>query len=134
MQYAVKEAAKGMANPKRSDWDKLVRIGRYLLGKPRYVMKFMYQKDVHAINAYGDSDFAADVETRKSTSGGLVCLGDHTVKSWSSTQSIISLSTGEAELYALNKASATALGLKSLLIDLGVDATRSRKSEAHCGQ
>ena len=49
-----------------------------------------------------------------------MCLGDHVVKSWSSSQSIIALSTGEAELYALNKASATAMGLKSLLADLGV--------------
>ena len=121
VQYAVKEAAKGMSSPKKSDWEKLMRIGRYLLGRPRYVIKFVAQKDVCAINAYGDSDFAADVKTRKSTSGGLVCLGDHVVKSWSSSQSIIALSTGEAELYALNKAAATAMGLKSLLADLGVD-------------
>ena len=50
-----------------------------------------------------------------------MCLGDHVVKSWSSSQSIIELSTGEAELYALNKASATAIGLKSLMEDLGVN-------------
>ena len=121
IQYAVKEAAKGMSPPKKSDWDKLLRIGQYLSGKPRYVIKLVSQKDVHSINAYGDSDFAADVVTRKSLSGGLVCLGDHVVKTWSSSQSIIALSTGEAELYALIKASATALGLKSLLEDLGVN-------------
>ena len=42
------------------------------------------------------------------------------VKSWPSTQSIVALSTGEAELYAINKTAATALGLPSLLTDLGV--------------
>ena len=42
------------------------------------------------------------------------------VKSWSSTQSIIAFSTGEAKLYAINKTAATALGLQSLLTDLGV--------------
>ena len=120
-QYSVKEAAKGMANPRKSDREKLIRIGKYLLGKPRYVIKLSPQKDIDPINAYGDSDFAGDLTTRKSTSGGLACLGDHVVKSWSSSQSIIALSTGEAELYALNKASATAMGLKSLLWDLGVD-------------
>ena len=32
--YAVKEAAKGMANPKRSDQEKLARIAKYLKGRP----------------------------------------------------------------------------------------------------
>ena len=84
-------------------------------------MRFTSQKDVAAIHAYGDSDFAGDQVTRKSTSGGMACLGDHVLKSWSSSQSIIALSTGEAELYALNKACATAMGMRSLLLDLGVD-------------
>ena len=85
------------------------------------MIKYAAQKDVAAVHTYGDSDFAGDQITRKSTSGGLCCLGDHVLKSWSSSQSIIALSTGEAELYALNKASATAMGMKSLLMDLGVE-------------
>ena len=119
VQYAIKKASKGMSSPKKSDWERRMRIGQYLAGKPRYVIKLVAQKDVHSIHAYGGRDFAADVVSRISTSGGLVCLGDHVVKSWSSFQSIIALSTGEAELYTLNKASATAIGLKSLLEDLG---------------
>ena len=81
IQYAVKEAARGMANPRQSHHDKLVRIGKYLLGRPRYVIKFAAQKDVFSINCYGDSDFAGEQETRKSTSGGILCLGDHSIKS-----------------------------------------------------
>ena len=34
---------------------------------------------------------------------GLVCMADHIIKAWSNTQTVIALSTGEAELYALNK-------------------------------
>lgn len=120
IQYAVKEAAKGMANPKKSDHMKLVRIAKYLKGRPRYVVLFRPQKDVDGINGYSDSDFAGDVESRKSTSGGTVMIGDHMVKSWSTSQSVIALSTGEAELYGLNKCGASALGLQSLLEDLGV--------------
>ena len=69
-----------MSSPKESDWERLLRIGQYLSGKPRYVIKLVAQKDVHPIHAYGDRDFAADVVSRKSTSGGLVCLWDHVVK------------------------------------------------------
>ena len=45
-------------------------------------------------------------------------LGDHPVKSWNSAQTVIALSTGEAELYAINKAAASGIGAKSILNDL----------------
>ena len=80
IQYAVKETAKGMANPKQSDWDKLVRIAKYLLGHRRYVMKFAIQRGVYSLNCFGASDFAGDLITRKSTSGGIMMLGDHVTK------------------------------------------------------
>ena len=35
IQYATKEAAKRMANPRKPDWLLLKRIGRYLAGAPR---------------------------------------------------------------------------------------------------
>ena len=92
------------------------------------------QRDVHCINGFGDSDFAGEVETRKSTSGGMTCLGDHVVKSWSSTQTVVALSTGEAELYALNKTAAQSLGLQSLLRDLGVELDVRLHTDATTGR
>ena len=117
LQYSVKEAARGVAVPRQSDYEKLVRIAKYLLGHP----KFAIQKGVHSLNCFGDSDFAGEMSARKSTSGGILCLGDHAIKTWSSTQSVIALSTGEAELYAIDKAAATGMGGQSLLRDIGVD-------------
>ena len=49
-----------------------------------------------------------------------MCIGDHTIKTWSSTQSVVALSTGEAEMYAINKTAATGMGDQSILKDLGV--------------
>ena len=109
-----------MANPRQSHWEKLLRLAKYLLGRKRYVTKYAYQKNVYALNCFGDSDFAGEIETRKSTSGGLMCIGDHTIKTWSSTQSVIALSTGEAEMYAINRTAATGMGGQSILKDLGV--------------
>ena len=134
IQYACKEAARGMANPKQSDWTKMMKIAKYLKGKPRYAIMYRPQRDVHCINGFGDSDFAGEVETRKSTSGGMTCLGDHVVKSWSSTQTVVALSTGEAELYALNKTAAQSLGLHSLLRDLGVELDVRRHTDATTGR
>ena len=45
---------------------------------------------------------------------------DHPIKRWSSTQSVIALSTGEAEMYAINNTAATGMGGQSILNDLGV--------------
>ena len=47
-------------------------------------------------------------------------LGAHLLKSWSSTQPSISLSSGEAEYYGVVKASGIALGQQSLMADLGM--------------
>ena len=59
--------------------------------------------------------------TRKSTSGGTMRLGAHLVKSWSKDQGCVATSSGEAELYAATKAVSEALGLKSVLEDLGIN-------------
>ena len=48
-------------------------------------------------------------------------LGGHLIKSWSLTQSIVALSSGEAEYYSLVKGSSFALGLRSMIQELGVD-------------
>ena len=46
-------------------------------------------------------------------------LGKHLIKSWSSTQASVSLSSGEAEFYGVAKASGICLGYQSLAKDLG---------------
>ena len=47
-------------------------------------------------------------------------MGSHLVKHWSSTQKTVTLSSGEAELAGIVKATAEALGLQSLGADLGL--------------
>ena len=78
-------------------------------------------QSVQCIDVYTDTDWAGCVRTRKSTSGGALVLGRHLVKSWSSTQSEVALSSGEAEYYGAVKASGAGLGFQSLLRDFGVD-------------
>ena len=47
-------------------------------------------------------------------------IGRHLIKSWSSTQGPVSLSSGEAEFYGVVKAAGVTLGYQALLEDLGV--------------
>ena len=57
-------------------------------------------------------------------------LGGHSVKSWSSTQATVALSSAEAELYALTKGASQVLGLMSLMDDFGVAITASVHADA----
>ena len=48
-------------------------------------------------------------------------IGGHLIKSWSSTQPSITMSSGEAEMVGVTRAAAAALGFRSLMADLGLD-------------
>ena len=86
-------------------------------------MVFSYKwQSASVIEVYTDTDFAGCPRTRKSTSGGCVLLGSHTIKSWSSTQTSVALSSGEAEFNGVVRGSGVGLGYQSLLRDLGIEA------------
>ena len=66
-------------------------------------------------------------------------VGSHLIKSWSSTQPTITLSSGEAELHGVVRASAAGLGFLSLLADLGITTplrvwTDSSASKGMCAR
>ena len=56
--------------------------------------------------------------------------GNHLLKSWSLTQRVISLSSGEAEYYAIVKGASVGLGLKAMLSELNVDTDLTLKTDA----
>ncbi|KAL0405993.1 UNVERIFIED_CONTAM: Retrovirus-related Pol polyprotein from transposon TNT 1-94 [Sesamum latifolium] len=80
--------------------------------------------------AYTDSDYAGDLDDRKSTSGNVFLFSSGAV-SWSSKkQPIVSLSTTEAEFIALASCSCQAIWLKRLLMAL--DQTDEESITIHC--
>ena len=83
------------------------------------MFKYPFQK-ADSIDTYSDTDWAGCPRTRKSTSGGVILLGSHILKTYSATQPTISLSSGEAEFYGVVRASGAGLGQASLFRDLGV--------------
>ena len=110
--YAVKELARRMSSPTQSDMVALKRLANYLIGEPRVVNLFPYQGDLTSITCYVDSDWAGCVRSRRSTHGGGIKLGEHTVKTWTGTQIPFALSSGEAEYYALVKGASQCIGLR----------------------
>ena len=92
---------------------------QFLVGHKRLVFRYPWQRS-GMLEWYSDTDWAGCPKTRKSTSGGCFMLGSHLIKTWSSTQPSISLSSCEAEYYGVVKAAGIAIGPKSLMTDLGV--------------
>ena len=69
---------------------------------------FEWESQDRQMSVYTDSDWAGDKISRKSTSGGIAFVGPHAIKSWSTNQTIIALSSAEAELYSLLKGASQA--------------------------
>ncbi len=118
-QFACKEICRWMAKPTAHSWKSLKRLCRYLAGSPRLVYVYRKQK-VDCVDIYTDTNWAGCPKTRKSTSGGAVLLGQHTIKHWSSTQTSVALSSGEAEFNGVVRGAGQGLGYQALLGDLGV--------------
>ena len=125
IEYATKEVCRAMATPTRGDLRKLRRLARYLIDRPRVVSRFDYQGDMPEVSGYTDSDWAGCRRTAKSTSGGAVMIGNHCIKTWSSTQKNITLSSAEAELVATVRMSTELIGITQLLHEWGMEKVGS---------
>ena len=120
------------------------RLARYLLEHPEAVITFGTaggDRDRSLIHVYSDSDWAGCPRTRRSTTGGILTVDGGVVKTWSSMQTTVAQSSGEAEYYAMVRAAAEALGLQSIMKDMGwsagiqlwVDSSAAKSMTARIG-
>ena len=130
IQYATKEVARRMARPRDGDWSLLKRLARYLVGAPRLVYEYRWQSAEQQLEGYVDSDWGGCKGSRRSTSGGVLMSGQHVLKTWSTTQATIALSSAEAELFAMVKGAAQALGMLSIGRDLGLQMRATLHSDS----
>ena len=81
--FSTKELCREFAVPNRNSYNRLKRVARYLIGKPRLVYNYRWGVGVSeddCFDIYVDTDFAGCKETRRSTSGGACMLGGSNVK------------------------------------------------------
>ena len=120
--YATKELARALQQPTSSDQTKLKHLLRYIRGTTHYKQitrpTVKLTQTTHDLNVYVDSDWAGCVETRKSTTGFSITFLGATISYGSRTQATITLTSAEAELYAINTGATEALHFQNLLTDL----------------
>ena len=81
IKFATKELSRRMAKPRVKDVKAAKRLARYLSTRTRMICHFKKQQKPKEIESWSDSDWARCLEIRKSTSGGLLKIGDHILKS-----------------------------------------------------
>ena len=57
-------------------------------------------------------------------------IGDHCIKTWSNTQDTIALSSGEAEYYGIVRGASQGIGIRNMLVDLGINMKIRIKTDA----
>ena len=113
-----KEVCRRMSASCESDWKMLKSVARHVKSYPRLLVQYPYQEPPLSMDAIVDTNFAGCRGIRKSTNGGYVTHGTHLIKSWATTQTVIAMSSGEAEYYGVVKGACEAVGVVSLLQDL----------------
>jgi hypothetical protein len=115
--YAVQQVCLFMHDPRDSHMQLIKRILRYIKGTSHFGLQ-LYKSSPFNLVAYSDADWAGCPDTRKSTSGFCVFLGNNLI-SWSSRrQHTVSRSSAEAEYRAVANCIAESCWLRQLLHEL----------------
>ena len=116
--YFVGILSRYMEKPSQEHLNAVKRVIRYAKGTVDYGLLYKKGESNSELIDYSDIDFAGDVGDRKSTSGHIFFLGEMAI-SWSSQkQSIVALSSCEAEYIAATRAACQALWMKRLISEL----------------
>eukprot|EP00435_Cladocopium_sp_Y103_P039764 s3333_g10.t1 len=98
---------------------RLRRLVRYLAKYPSEVWLYELQDAPSDIVVYTDSDWAADKNTRRSMSAYAEKFGVHLIETSCARQTVVALSSGEAEFYSLTRGGAAGLMSKQIWAGLG---------------
>jgi len=116
--YAVGALARYMSCPTTTHWQAAKGVVRYLAGTMSYGI--VCSGESVELAGYSDADYAADIETRRSTSGRVFIMNGGAIRWQSKRQPTVATSTSEAEYMAAAAAVKEGLRLRKLLADLDI--------------
>ncbi|XP_021750246.1 uncharacterized protein LOC110715933 [Chenopodium quinoa] len=115
--YAVQQVCLFMHAPRVEHMNALKRILRHIQGTTDFGLH-LYKSSVSSILSYTDADWGGCPDTRRSTSGYCVLLGDNLI-SWSSKrQSTLSKSSAEVEYKGVANVISESCWVRNLLLEL----------------
>lgn len=116
--FVVSLIARFMAKPTEMHYQVAKRVLKYLKGTTNFGI--LYKRGgVEELVGFTDSDYAGDLDDRKSTSGYVFLINGAAVAWSSKKQPIVTLSTTEAEFIAAASCACQAVWMRRILHDLG---------------
>ena len=115
--YAVGLVSRYMDKPQAQHW---TAVKRYLKGSTEMGLMFGREQTTTFIG-YSDSDWAGNIDDRRSTGGYIFLLAGGSISWNSKLQRTVALSTTESEYMALTQATKEAISLRHLCQTLGFD-------------
>ncbi len=117
---AAREISRHVGKPTKGHYHDACRVLQYLAGHQQWSIAYD-RTDELKLTAYVDSDYANDMETRRSVTGYVIMLGNGPIQWKSQLQKTVRLSSSEAEYKALSECAKEVMFLKRILEDLGVE-------------
>ena len=107
---AVRELSKCLDGPSECAYKEMLRVIKYVMDTPYKGLRIspmipeVLEEMEWVLLLYSDSDWANDKENRKSVGGYMIFLNNVLISWRSKLQRVVSLSSAEAEFYALSEA------------------------------
>jgi hypothetical protein len=124
---AVATCARYMTNPGQEHWTALKRIFRYLSGSSAKGLVYNCSTECDTLECHSDSDWAAEQNNRRSTTGFVVYLYGCLISWKSRLQQTVAHSSTEAEYMAMSDTAREVMWIRGLLQQLGL----ALKNETH---
>ncbi|KAL7129290.1 hypothetical protein ABFS83_13G056000 [Erythranthe nasuta] len=121
--HAASVISRFMADPGQAHWEALKWTLRYMKGSAEIGLLFKRNDRIEgdALKGFVDSDYAGSIDTRKSLTGYVFTLFGTAVSWKSNLQSVVALSTTEAEYMAVTEAVKEAIWMIGMVQEFGIE-------------
>ncbi|CAM8978530.1 unnamed protein product [Rhodiola kirilowii] len=116
--FAISVLSRFMANPGENHWHAMKFLLKYLNNTKNLGLVYACNGQKSDLFGYVDSDYASNRDNRKSTTGLFVTWFGNCISWKSQLQSVVALSSTEAEFIAAIEAAKEAVWLKGLLSEI----------------
>ena len=132
--YIVAKLTRFNKNPGKIHWEAAKRVVRYLKGniKSKLLFRGNNSSNELIVSGYSDSDWAGDIDDKKSTTGYIIKLNNCPISWLSKKQEVVATSSCEAELLALATITKEIIWTRNFIDELTLNKNLQIQSQIWC--